>query len=233
MNSKPNDDPWQPNVDLDAEARRRLIKQTIRHRRVDARLLREMASTSPSPKRVSETKDVAKVDGNATTLRDFAKHCHQIGLDQFLQRYPLNFLIQETELTKDLSSTAQTTTDGPDTQNSQPVDLFRALVYRLRKKTQSAQSIIIVGRSSNNDVFIDNKLISKFHAYFMVGGNRWHLADGGSTNGTFVDGVELKPNEPFLLQVNARISFSDASFRFVDNHRMLEYVKFFRLQGGA
>lgn len=172
--------------------------------------------------------DVSDVDVNATTLREFATHCQKIGLDQFLSRYPFHFLIQETLLSQKAESGVQGTANATETETSGPVDLFAALVYRLVRKDASKAGRISVGRSSKNDIYISNSRISKVHAYFEKREDAWYLTDNASMNGTFLNGVELRPKEAYRIDVNSRICFSEESaFRFLDNHRMCNHVKFF------
>lgn len=172
--------------------------------------------------------DISDVDINATTLRDFAKHCHQIGLDQFLRVYPFHFLIQETLMSAPADSGLHGTVSDADTETSGPVDLFAALVYRLKKKGADNGAPLTIGRSSKSDIYISNGRVSKRHAAIENRDGHWFLTDCRSTNGTYLNGVELRPGRAYQLKVNSRICFSEeAAFRFLDNHRMCNHVKFF------
>lgn len=200
-------------------------KQTHRLRVRPRNLLSKTVPNSPAPLPVE---DISDVDSNATTLRDFAKHCHQIGLDQFLSVYPFHFLIQETLMSASAGSGIQGTVSDADTETSGPVDLFAALVYRLKKKGSDDGTPLTIGRSSKNDIYISNSRVSKTHATIENRDGNWFLTDCRSTNGTYLDGVELRPGRPYQLNVNSRICFSEeAAFRFLDNHRMCNHVKFF------
>ena len=52
-----------------------------------------------------------------------------------------------------------------------------------------------VGRSDDNDIVINHDSISSHHAQLKLHGDRYHLVDLDSTNGTFVDG-EVASNVP-------------------------------------
>ena len=51
--------------------------------------------------------------------------------------------------------------------------------------------ILTVGRSTNNDIVIDNKKVSSSHARFKILNNEITLEDVGSTNGTYVNGEKI------------------------------------------
>ena len=50
---------------------------------------------------------------------------------------------------------------------------------------------ITIGRSSDNDIVIDNKLTSRYHAMIQKIKNDFYLRDVGSTNGTYINGKIL------------------------------------------
>ena len=52
--------------------------------------------------------------------------------------------------------------------------------------------LITVGRTSENDVCIPSKLISRHHARLMVGPGGVTIEDAGSTNGCFVNGQQVQ-----------------------------------------
>ena len=65
-----------------------------------------------------------------------------------------------------------------------------------------------VGRASDNDLVLDDALVSQFHATIAwTSPGAWEVRDLGSSNGTFVQGVRLPPGERRALGVGAVISF--------------------------
>lgn len=44
-----------------------------------------------------------------------------------------------------------------------------------------------IGRRPDSDVFLDDITVSRDHALLIHRGDRWHLDDGGSLNGTYVN----------------------------------------------
>jgi hypothetical protein len=70
------------------------------------------------------------------------------------------------------------------------------VVLAVRKVQEAFPSMITVGRTSNNDVVIEDVQISKFHAFFRINGDKFELADAGSRNGTFIGKVRLEAKGP-------------------------------------
>jgi len=67
-----------------------------------------------------------------------------------------------------------------------------------------------VGRSRDNAIVIDHPSVSNFHATFTrtADSSLW-LADLGSSNGTFVNGVQVLSNERKFVKAGDRIRFGD------------------------
>ncbi len=56
---------------------------------------------------------------------------------------------------------------------------------------------ISIGRSTENDVVIDNKLASREHAIIQKIKDDYYLKDLGSTNGTLLNGAKV-PNDKYI-----------------------------------
>lgn len=57
--------------------------------------------------------------------------------------------------------------------------------------TIKPQSTVTVGRHSDNDIVIDNRLVSAYHAKIVQSGTGLQLIDLNSTNGTFVNNDQV------------------------------------------
>ncbi len=68
----------------------------------------------------------------------------------------------------------------------------------------------LVGRGPACSLPLAQRYVSARHAVFRFNGDRWELRDLGSRNGTFLDGVRLKPGEEHVLTKGARIAFGKA-----------------------
>ena len=65
------------------------------------------------------------------------------------------------------------------------------------KKKVELVAKITIGRESDNDVVVDNKLASRHHAMIQKIKDAYFLRDEGSTNGTFINGVKI-PKEKYV-----------------------------------
>ena len=75
--------------------------------------------------------------------------------------------------------------------------------YRLNKPA------VAVGRSTGNDIVLDTTGISRYHVKFTFNEHQARLEDLDSANGTYVDGVRLRPHEPYVLRGGEEIQIGD------------------------
>tara|TARA_R110002072_G_scaffold185213_2_gene341992 strand:+ start:919 stop:1410 length:492 start_codon:yes stop_codon:yes gene_type:complete len=67
--------------------------------------------------------------------------------------------------------------------------------------------MITVGRTPNNDVWLANPGVSKFHAYFVSRAHTISLVDANSSRGTFYGEHRLAPNSRIPLHSGATVAF--------------------------
>src|SRR5271166_632650 len=53
------------------------------------------------------------------------------------------------------------------------------------------QLVVTIGRAPENNVVLDDLLVSRRHAVLRRTGNQWELVDNGSANGTYVNGNRI------------------------------------------
>lgn len=83
-----------------------------------------------------------------------------------------------------------------------------------------------VGRTPNLDICIPRHGVSKFHAYFSVGGDgTYQLTDKDSKNGTFVGGIRLTQGVPATVPNNTEVRFAAHVFRFMTPQDFYELVR--------
>lgn len=75
---------------------------------------------------------------------------------------------------------------------------------------------VIVGRSPNAKIFVDDRSVSKFHAKLVLAGGEVTLIDLESTNKTFVNGKVLPPLQPVPLKNNDQIKTGNIIFKFLE-----------------
>jgi len=75
------------------------------------------------------------------------------------------------------------------------------------------KSVMVVGRDDNADLTVTRGAISRRHAELRRGPEgEWLVADMGSTNGTYLNDVEVEDAE---LEDGDHVQFGDAIFKFV------------------
>jgi hypothetical protein len=149
---------------------------------------------------------------------DYLQSLQGLGPEKFLATYGHPFLLEhfltpssrtklgrvETISEVDVEDILSPTGSGED----EP--LLQARVIPLEKRDKdSADRMIFVGRSANNDIVLLNKMVSKLHAYFshLPGSRVVQLVDMNSTNGTFLNGDRLSPSVKMNLDDADVISF--------------------------
>jgi hypothetical protein len=71
------------------------------------------------------------------------------------------------------------------------------------------QSTVAIGRSTGNDIVLDTTAVSRYHVTITFQNQQAVLRDLESVNGTYVDGVRLEANEPFVLRGGEEIQIGD------------------------
>ena len=72
------------------------------------------------------------------------------------------------------------------------------------------RGLLTIGRGQDCDLVLQDTQVSRRHAELRRHGDQWFLVDLGSTNGTFVGGALLRPNEACLLLPGIPVQIGDA-----------------------
>ena len=83
-----------------------------------------------------------------------------------------------------------------------------------------------LGRARNADVHLPLARLSKYHAYVTTSadGAAYLIADAGSKNGTYVDGVRLPTREPVPLRDGCEIQLGPYVFQFYTSRGLVDLV---------
>ena len=82
-------------------------------------------------------------------------------------------------------------------------------IFRLNNK------IMNIGRSNDCDIFLEDRLVSRFHASLhRLGNGKYALRDNESNNGTFINGQRLKRFQEYLLYDRDEIKIGDTLLIF-------------------
>jgi hypothetical protein len=70
----------------------------------------------------------------------------------------------------------------------------------MKRRVRLMKARNALGRADSTDVLLPNESVSELHAEITFDGTTWMLRDRGSTNGTFVDGAQLRGNSQPILR---------------------------------
>ena len=149
---------------------------------------------------------------------DYLMNLKNIGPNRFLKNYPHPVLLKNYRTESSRSKLAMVVTvSGSEVEeylsNAARLEdeaLLEALVIPLEKRdVNSPEHMLFVGRSPNNDIVVDNEMVSKLHAYFcqVPGSDNYQVVDMNSTNGTFLNGQRLAPSVKKNLENADVLSF--------------------------
>ena len=92
----------------------------------------------------------------------------------------------------------------------------RPVKLRFKNRTVDIKKTVKIGRSEHNDVVMDSdSLVSRQHAIIERGTDVCTVKDLGSTNGTYVNGNPLKPDEVRKLKAGDVIKVGNTEFTFL------------------
>lgn len=78
-----------------------------------------------------------------------------------------------------------------------------------RPGANSFPGMITLGRTPNNDIWLTNPGVSKFHAYFVLQGHTVCIVDANSSQGTFYGEHRLTANSRVPLHSGATLAFGN------------------------
>lgn len=104
------------------------------------------------------------------------------------------------------------------------------VVFELKKsstKTNAFAMGITVGRTSNNDVVLEDNSVSRFHGYFQQDpkAGLWKLVDAESKNGTWLDALRLTSGTSVLVSDRCRLRFGEVRVAFLLPDSFFEYLE--------
>jgi len=158
------------------------------------------------------------MNSSGETIATYLDLRKRLSREQFVEQHPNPFLVQELntqngEEEKEFEfSTIHITREELRSAVGGGAGSADTPVYRIAKRATKNvfEGMINVGRAANNDVILDFQAVSKFHAYFTkdLATDNVYLTDADSTNGTFINGLRLRPHQKYVLGERDIVSFA-------------------------
>ncbi len=100
-------------------------------------------------------------------------------------------------------------------------------IMPVRKSSRNPYSDrISVGRAKTCDIILPSPHVSKLHAHIMPNGDgTFDLRDASSANGTFRNGVRLKPDERVHLKPGDKLRFGWLDTQYLDAGLLYDWIK--------
>jgi pSer/pThr/pTyr-binding forkhead associated (FHA) protein len=110
--------------------------------------------------------------------------------------------------------------------------------YILRIKPEQAQAwseinlreVTTLGRSSDNDVIVNDRLASRHHAQILIENDQIYLKDLGSSNGTKIMGRKIQAGHPFPFSAGGFFSIGDTLLQVVAKQSNQRYHLWYRIE---
>lgn len=151
-------------------------------------------------------------------LVDYIESRKKLSLEEFIKRYPEPVLIPlgylstaEIKASKESSTALLLLSFKPSHEYGKTHPLAGKVIKLIPRKEKDK---FYIGRSDGNDLVIPDPTVSSIHAVIGFLGNQAVVVDLGSKNGTFVNLIQLNPDQFVPLEDEDIISFGRYSFQF-------------------
>lgn len=115
------------------------------------------------------------------------------------------------------------TSAGDGAINSKTGEAVVALVEKT--KDNAFQRRVTLGRTTNNDIVLEDASVSRFHAWLQLNEKAvWEIVDAGSRNGTFVNGRRLAQKVGQSLDNDQRVRIGSVELRFFTAKGFQDYL---------
>lgn len=160
---------------------------------------------------------------------DLAEELEKRSEQGFREKYPHPFLVVRYSPPDDpeeveLQTVETQLEDFSPEKERKPIIKVVPLVKTQRNAFKSK---ITLGRARNNDLILRASKVSKIHAAFVVGKDKWRLLDMGSVNGTVVNGDRIEKNQSVELNNGDLITFWRFVFEFQDLDSFVDILRKF------
>lgn len=128
------------------------------------------------------------------------------------------------------SASAATVAQDPQKLRRASIAAREAHVYPIEKRPGANTEVeVCVGRSRDNDVWINDAEVSKHHARVSAVKGEWRITDLGSTNGTFINDKRIEVQTPIAVHTYDSVRLGRAAkMQFLDPESFYDYLTVLR-----
>lgn len=95
-----------------------------------------------------------------------------------------------------------------------------------KTKDNAFQRRVTIGRTSNNDIVLEDASVSRFHAWLESTDRQgWTVVDAGSRNGTYVSGKKLVAKAPSALTSGSKLKVGTIELTFLTAEGFVKLLK--------
>ncbi len=103
---------------------------------------------------------------------------------------------------------------------------FSVAEIKKREGANAFGMMITIGRARNNDIYLPNSQVSKFHAYVALGEGEVKITDAGSRTGTVVEGRKIEPSsEKAVLKNGEKALLGGVQLTYYDPPAFYSYLQ--------
>jgi len=113
--------------------------------------------------------------------------------------------------------------DGAARRRGRPLEIYPLI----KKPSAPFPDMITVGRTPNNDIVLKDSTVSRLHAFFRMRDGRWFVGDGGSKNGTFLEGQPVPARRERAVEAGQIVRIGELQLTFYtaeELYKMLSLV---------
>lgn len=158
-------------------------------------------------------------------LATLAQDAKKLGTAEFAEKYGPAFFVRLAATDLQPRRPTETVMQGDHGAATGPTTMY---VLPVVKRRASTLAFISVGRLDGNDIAIADDSVSKFHAFIKEKDGVYTIQDGGSRNGTMVNGEPVAPRgegPPTPLTSRCSVRFGVVHTSFMSAADLLELAR--------
>jgi len=166
----------------------------------------------------------------ARTVGELIAKCYTVSLEEFLTIYSEPMLIGvgilDSMLLQHKDNRHSTLALGLEAAGDphQTRHHLMGTIVTIGSTDGSSWTRLSIGRTEHSDIRIDDPAVSEVHGYIKQRDDELVIGDLGSTNGTKINGIPLKPPQVHILEEEDILTFGRCSFQFFTPRILYEYL---------